>query len=284
MVADSLRLIAYVEPDTTGIIGVPRSGMIPAAAIATHCHLPLYELTSTGPRQLSAGGRGRWTVIPPSPKFLLVDDSSHSGAAMQNARRILSGRNVTYAAVYALTRQSVDVCARVLDSPHVFDWNIFNNGQVIGQAIDPRLRGDGFAFDFDGILCAEPPWRHTDEKEADVKRWMESVRPSRWIPRLHPLRMVVSFRLERHRPIIEAWLKRWGVQVKELVLHPATSFAERDKAFDVIAHKAERFRLSGCAVFVESCPQQAEIIARHSGRIVFCPPARRVFQGQGASQ
>jgi len=197
---------------------------------------------------------------------------------MAEARRILAGRQVTFAAVYTLRPDTVDVYARLLASPHIFDWNIFNNGQVTGTAVDPRLRGTGggFAFDFDGILCQEPTWTHTDARERDVQRWLDTVRPARWIPRLHELPAVVSYRLEKHRPIIERWLQRWGIRVRELVLHQAKTFSERDANFQ-IAHKAEWFRRSACSVFVESSILQAEEIAKHSKKIVMCPPARRVL-------
>jgi hypothetical protein len=91
------------SPATTSIIGVPRSGMIPAAAIATHCHLPLYELTAADPRRMDAGSRGfNGKVDAGRPKLLLVDDSSHNGGAMMRARHILREYSVMYAVVYIL--------------------------------------------------------------------------------------------------------------------------------------------------------------------------------------
>lgn len=278
LVEDGLELIRYVEPDTTGIIGVPRSGMIPAAAIATHCHLPLYELTPTGIRQMNAGSRGNnWIVTPGRAKFLLVDDSSHNGGAMQRARHILRSHRVTYAAVYTLTPHTVDVYSRLLDKIHIFDWNIFNNGLIQGRAIDPRLRGEGFMLDFDGILCPDPDVWHTDDDVGAVQAWLENVRPMRWIPRLARIPYIVSFRLEKHRPIIEKWLRKWRISVGRLILHPAETFAKRDANFNVLEHKAERFKQSGCTVFVESCPIQADMIAQYSGKPVLCPSAKRFY-------
>jgi hypothetical protein len=280
LVEDGLKLIQYVEPDTTGVIGVPRSGMIPAAAVATHCHLPLYELTGMGIRQMAAGSRGRnWIVPAGRPKFLLIDDSSHNGGAMNRARTILREHDVTYAAVYTLTPYTVDVYARLLDKVHIFDWNILNNGIVEGRAIDPRLRGEGFMLDFDGILCPDPDRWHTDADEKAVQKWLRDVRPMRWIPRLCRIPYIVSFRLEKHRPIIQKWLRQWRIPVDRLILHPAKTFAERDANFDVIEHKARRFKESGCSIFIESCPQQARVIADHSSKPVLCPSAKTFFFG-----
>ena len=62
-----------------------------------------------------------------------------------------------------------------------------------------------------------------------------------------------------------------------LILHPADSFAARDANFDVVEHKAKRFKASDCSIFIESCPQQARVIADQSGKPVLCPSAKRFF-------
>jgi len=129
---------------------------------------------------MSAGSRGfNWIVPTRRPKFLLIDDSSHNGGAMMRARQILREHDVTYAVVYTLTPHIVDVYARLLDKIHVFDWNILNNGIMQGMAIDPRLRGEGFMLDFDGILCPAPVRWHTDDDEEAAWAWMRDVKPLR---------------------------------------------------------------------------------------------------------
>jgi hypothetical protein len=84
---------------------------------------------------MAAGSRGfNWIVPTGKPKFLLIDDSSHNGGAMMRARSIMHEHDVTFAAVYTLTRDTVDVYARLLDKIHIFDWNILNNGIMQGMA------------------------------------------------------------------------------------------------------------------------------------------------------
>lgn len=275
---DALKLVQYVDPDTCGIIGVPRSGLIPAAIVATHCHLPLFELTRTGIRELGAGSRGgKWKVPYQNRKYLLIDDSSHNGGAMLRARNVLNGVNVTYAAVYTLTPETVDVYSRILDQVHIFDWNIFNNYILRGGAIDPRLRGEGFMMDWDGILSPDTTFRHTDKEEQRVIEWIQNVRPMRWIPRFSEIPYVVSFRLEKHRKYHEEWLNRWNIRVNNLVLHKASTFAERDSHFSVAEHKGKRFKETACTIFVESCPKQSKIIAEVSGKPVLCPVERKFY-------
>jgi hypothetical protein len=41
LVTDTYKLVKYVPPDCQAIIGIPRSGMLPAAILATHLQLPL---------------------------------------------------------------------------------------------------------------------------------------------------------------------------------------------------------------------------------------------------
>src|SRR4051812_30935758 len=43
---DATLLAGLLPLDVAGIVGVPRSGLIPAAIVATYLHLPLYELTA----------------------------------------------------------------------------------------------------------------------------------------------------------------------------------------------------------------------------------------------
>jgi len=160
LVTDSFELMEYVDPDTTGIVAIPRSGLIPATVIATHAHLPLFQLTNRGLQALGSGSRGR-NFPRGKEKLLVIDDSSHNGGAMRRARVLMRGRNATFAVVYTLTKNTVDVYARLLDKIHIFDWNILNNAISEGRAIDPRLRGVGYMLDWDGILNADTPFQPT---------------------------------------------------------------------------------------------------------------------------
>ena len=46
----------------------------------------------------------------------------------------------------------------------------------------------------------------------------------------------------------------------------------------IAAHKARAFAASGCGLFVESAPSQAEAIHALTGLPVACPRAERVWQ------
>jgi hypothetical protein len=92
LAADAVILASLFPPDVVGIVGVARSGMIPAATVAALLHLPLWELTADGLHLLNTGPRGL-----PRPdsrgRLAVVDDTVYSGTAMRRARGIL-GRGV----------------------------------------------------------------------------------------------------------------------------------------------------------------------------------------------
>lgn len=275
---DTARLLVPQLPhNLSGVCAVPRSGMLAASVIATHMHLPLWSLDGGRPRQLGHGGRGGSLVADPSGPLLVVDDTVYRGGAMSRSRDRMKGKPALFAAVYVTPqrRQAVDFHARVLHGPHLLEWNFVNNWPFIGRASHKAYRG-GLALDFDGILCFDP-----DVPDADAgpgldryRQWMVDARPQ-WLPRMLPVPLIVTARLERWRAETEEWLRRWRVQWKQLVMHPADRASARG---DVAAWKAGHFKRSACGFFAESDPRQAERIFQIAGRPVICPRAGKVHQ------
>lgn len=278
LVTDAKKLIQYVPSDCCGVITCFRSGAIPAGVVATTCHLPLWELTPTGLRLLGSGYRGARLPKVPEGTFILVDDTSHDGGQMTRARRTLAKHKVIYSAVYVKKPETVDCYAEILPSPHLLEWNLLGggNGLLSGQAIDPRLRGFGMGLDFDGILCEDSPFVHKDSEEDRVVNWILNATP-KYLPRYSEIPLVVSMRLEKHRPHIEAWLKKWGLHVKNLVLHPANSFSERDKHFNFAEHKGLTAAKFKTTLFIESDYRQGQGIARKAGCPVIVPSTAKVY-------
>lgn len=273
---DSLQLAKFLKPETAGIIAIPRSGLLPASILATVSHLPLFELMPDGNvRQIGSGGRGKFLAKPESPHWLCVDDSSHSGGKIAQAKKQLENYNVSFAVVYALDPSTVDHSVRTLDKVHLFQWNWTNNGIVCGRTYDQRIKG-GFGFDMDGVIAQDPNWAHTDKNEQDVIKWIETVKP-KFLPRYAEVEMICSFRLEKHRKQSEAWLKKWGVKYKQLILCEARSFKERDEHKNPAVQKAEALKRSTCKLFFESDPRQAKFISDMSGRAVIVPDTGQVF-------
>lgn len=262
LVADAVALAALLPADCAGVVGVPRSGMLPGSVIATHLHLPLHELTPAGPRRLNHGSRGGSLHRGPGP-LVVVDDTVYGGAAMLRARQVMRGAAAVFAAVYVRPERAdvVDYYARPLRSPHLLEWNFANNGPFAGHAANP-VYGRGIATDLDGILCH-------DEASGGPhgKPYL--------LPRAHAVRLIVTGRGERHRAGTEAWLREHGVRWERLEMLPDGVPLTVPTAAE---HKARHYATSGCGFFIESEPEQAAIIHRLTGKPVICPRAGRVYQ------
>lgn len=283
LAADSVVLAGKLPPNVSGIIGIPRSGMIPASIIATHLQLPLWELPPIGQlRHLGSGGRGYmgWAGDAAGP-MVVVDDTVYGGGSMSHARDQLRGRRVLFTCVYPTQRSSswVDYYGRVLSDLQILEWNTFNNGPWAGFSAHPEVFQSGIACDFDGILCEEPQVPDADDGPGleQYQQWLINARP-KWLPRRLPTRLIVTGRLETFRKETEDWLHKWGVRWDRLVMHPARTASERFRKNDVAQIKAIEYGKSSCGLFMESDPGQAETIFNITHRPVICPIVNRVWQ------
>ncbi|MBX3444250.1 MAG: phosphoribosyltransferase [Planctomyces sp.] len=267
---DTLALIPRLPPDITRVVGVARSGLIPASILAAHLHLPLATLDQQTGAIVDCGHGWRLRGAERrSGRTLIVDDTVHSGAGLANVRKItepLGDR--LFAAVYVRPQASPkpDVWSVDLIGPHYLEWNLFSS------PVTPHC-----AFDFDGILCHDVPPDHDD----DGGLYLDTIvnTPPLYLPRRTPVHIVTA-RLEKYRQHTLDWCAKWGVPVASLTMGTWATAQERWATPDVVpAFKAAAFdRLAregaifgGPPTFVESCPDQARRIAELSGRWTLCP-------------
>jgi hypothetical protein len=251
LVHQAVRFCGKIPPEIDAVCGVPRSGMIPASVIAAQLHLPLYSIDSRG-YVTNVGHGNRFEPKPEPKKFLYIDDTVASGAAI---RRLEAFKGVT-AAVYVNPRAKTkpDLYAVELELPHLLEWNLFNSGYV-----------SSMAFDMDGVLCHDMP--HTQP--------LETAKPYH-LPRRDVLPAIITGRLEQDRAVTESWLKRHGIRYKRLIMFPGTN-EDRNKPRAVSNYKAAEFIKLQLDWFVESCPSQAREIAERTGAWVICTGNGEVY-------
>jgi len=280
LIAASLELAADLDASQfVAVIAAARSGLIPAAAIATHYHLPLLAISPKRP-SLSLIGSGHRLGDPgrlPDGKTLLIDDTACSGQTLADIRRTLARyldpRTIATAAIYATPEAAatLDAAAFIYPKPHYLEWNFANS---------PYAKDT--AFDIDGLLCNDPPCYDTDP---DYQHHLTHAKP-RYLPRKWPA-VIISARCEAYRPQTETWLARNGVKTRELILWPGRA-DDRWQTPDTVANwKAETLkrlrRQWGIHHYAESDPRQAAVIADIAGIPVICPAARRVFDREMSS-
>ena len=253
LVRDAVDLANKLPSNAAGIIGIARSGVIPASLIATHLHLPLWIFRQSMGDIIPAGHGYRLGDRKQDGPLVFIDDTCMTGNSVRQARDIaakrLGGQPALFAVVYRnpdAQQADFDFWARELPHPHFLEWNLFNSIHL------PRM-----AFDFDGILTRDG-----------------SSTPQ-YLPRRTELRLIITGRTERLRAASLHWLGQWGVSVRRMIMW--TDGPTPTDPLVIARWKAEHFGRSTLRYFVESCPVQAQEIARLSRKRVICPAAAKVF-------
>jgi hypothetical protein len=276
LASDTLSLVPRLPPDITQIAAVSRSGLAPGTLLSMALHLPMIVIRHHQGDWVPAGNGWRLNEGTPKGKgkILVIDDTTMTGNSLKRTKNVIAkmpGEKI-YAAVYVnpAAIAKPDIWAMDLPWPHLLEWNLFNSVLL-----------DSFALDFDGILCHDCA-PGDDDDGPRYRRFLEETPPLHLV-RKRAAKLIVTARLERYRPDTLAWMDRWGVKAKQLIMGPWESLADR-RGSDVAAWKADAlqtFLAKRSAIqpkfYVESDSRQAARIAELTGRLVVCPPAGRCF-------
>lgn len=264
LLAGTQRLLRQIPPTITSIVGIARSGLLPATVLATERHLPLFAVDNWGINLVGAGTRSA-DLRHLGDEPLVVDDTLHNGGTLQ---QLLKDGHLdpswTKAVVYVRPEQRgmVHYYAEGLATPHILEWNIFNCPGAVH-----------IGCDLDGVICDNPP-PQVDDDGRRYLNWLEAVRPLH-LPRREPITAIITARLEKYREPTERWLDLWGVRYRSLVMGPWADNQERSRA-NVAQWKAERADATGCDIFLESEPG---LTVAMDGHCIRCSP---VYAGGGA--
>jgi uncharacterized HAD superfamily protein/hypoxanthine phosphoribosyltransferase len=257
---DVWRNLHRLPADIDVVVGVPRSGMLPATMIALARNLPLADLDGFAQGRLLSSGSTRREQAGSKPfaHVLVIDDSCRTGGSMTQARERLMhvAAKTTFAAVYGTGTRSpaIDFAFATVPEPRVFEWNVLHHPIVARSC-----------FDIDGVLCIDP----TEDENDDGPGYMQFLAEA--LPLHQPRReiaMLVTSRLEKYRTATEAWLARHGILYRELRMLDLPDAATRRRLGAHGSFKADVYRKSNCELFVESELAQAREIARRSGKFV----------------
>ncbi|MBR3662012.1 MAG: phosphoribosyl transferase [Alphaproteobacteria bacterium] len=253
----------YKIPDNIDlVVGIPRSGMIPAYMIGFLRNLPVCSLNEFMAGNLKRDGERKIKEITEEKlNILVIDDSCSSGRAMCRARQAVGNlsekHNIMYMAVYVLpgSEHYIDIYAEVVPNPRMFQWNYLNHPNI-----------EQCCFDIDGVLCYDPTPEQNDDGQEYI-RFLETARP-KYIPK-YKIGALVTSRLEKYRKHTEDWLKKNNISYNKLYMLNLPSKEERIRLNAHASFKSEVFAKKGL-VFYESEPKQAEEIALKTGKPVVC--------------
>lgn len=247
------------------VVGLPKSGMIPATIIASFLNVELLDIDAflfsyarrSGVRKINATST---EVV----RVLIVDDSINTGAEFKKTRERVTvlgpGFDYVYCAVYG---RSVDGHAHQADivmvgvpQPRVFQWNYRNH-----------IIAEHACFDMEGVLCLDPEEIDNDDGERYIKFCL-NAQPL-FIPK-QSISAIVTSRLEKFRAPTEEWLHTRGVKYNELIMLDLPSDEERRRLKAHAPFKAEVYKSRDELVFIESNWKQAQQIATLADKPVIC--------------
>lgn len=244
------------------IVGIPRSGMLPANLLALYLNKPFTDIDSFVEGRIYASGeRGAFINKTNTKQILVVDDSIYSGNALTKAKKklapIINDYDIKFAAIIASKEGSeiIDYFCEIIDTPRVFQWNIFHHNGYIPHS----------CFDIDGVLCQNPP---IDDDGPLYREYITNAIPL-YIPTLE-IDTLVTCRLEKYRKETEEWLKKNNVRYKHLVMLNMKTKEDRIKWGKHGQYKGDIYKKSNNILFVESSLSEAIEISKISNKPVFC--------------
>lgn len=258
-----LKRLHTVSRDIDLIVGVPRSGMLPANLLALYLNKPFTDIDSfIAGHIFKCGARGQFIDNKEFRKVLVIDDSISSGRAMIEVKEKLAERErdfeIIYSVVYMVSgkEEMVDHYFEMVALPRCFQWNILNH-TILEKS----------CFDIDGVLCVDP----TTEQNDDGERYIDFLLNATplYIPGAK-IGTLVTSRLEKYRPQTEEWLRRNGVKYDKLIMLDAPDMQARQRMNCHGSFKASEYKKSRYSLFVESEPHQAAQINQLTGKPVLC--------------
>jgi uncharacterized HAD superfamily protein/hypoxanthine phosphoribosyltransferase len=262
---DIKKNIGKLPLDIDLVVGIPRSGMIPAYMLGfilntRVCSIDEYIHGLTG----SHGDTRFKPANEKIEKVVVIDDTVSSGKAMSQARASIeragfAGIRYYYTAVYTDmgSEKHVDIALCKLTNPRMFQWNYLNHWLLTKACVD-----------LDGVLCRDPDPAKNDDGEKYREFIMNA--PPLHIPQ-HEVLAIVTSRLEKYRKETEMWLAEHKVAYSTLYMLPLETREERIRADCAAEYKAEIYKKLGNSVlFLESDREQAVKIAEMTGKTVIC--------------
>jgi uncharacterized HAD superfamily protein len=245
------------------VVGIPRSGMVPAYMLALRLNLPVIDIDGFLAGNPPIGGR-RLELADHKTinNILVVDDSIRFGGQLQKVKEKLQQKpefKYGYCTPFATSENKhfVDHSFELIDKPRIFQWNIMHSWIYEYSCVD-----------IDGVLCDDPSAEENDDGEKYIHFLLHA--PLKYKPAV-AVHTLVTNRLEKYRPQTEKWLSEKGIKYKELLMLDLPDRATRVRMGNYGSFKASVYeKKKDALLFIESDYNQSFKINELTGRAVFC--------------
>ena len=259
LIADTLLLAKRIPNKYDAIIGIPRSGLIPAAIIGFHFNLPVITPSEFVSNQYINSNRIKKSELK---RVLLVDDSIGSGRTLKKNIDLIKGVDIDTAVIYTNAKiHKLTYTFRQIIDPRIFQWNVLNHGHLKTACVD-----------IDGVLCKDPTIIEDDNKPNEIINHIINAEPLH-VPKL-PIFAIITNRIEKYRPETVGWLAKHNIKYEQLIMSHYNTAKERRNNFHRIGGngiwKGTECQRIGGAWFIESSYPQAIQIRNIIKSSVFC--------------
>lgn len=252
------------------ILGVPRSGMLPATLLALmfNVHLGTIEEFSKTGGVFETGLRLQFNPLGREiKKVLVVEDAVRNGGGIRKAKELFKDKlslDIKYSSVYITpgSEDKVDYFYKKVDFPRCFEWNCMHG--IISES----------CVDIDGVLCRDP----TDAENDDGPKYrdfMTNVKPI-----LLPSRKIINLvtcRLEKYRKLTEEWLEKHNIRYERLTMMDYPDGRSRARDGKHAEFKSEVYKDPDFKLFIESNELQAKKIAKLTNKPVLCVDNMKMY-------
>lgn len=264
------RLVDIKKLNVDLVVGIPKSGMVPATIISTYLNLPLTDVDSyTNGRFYT---RSKKITIPVdreniSLRVLLVDDTINTGNAMRNVLKSLPNNSdtITKFAVYGSPKnkpEDIDFVCEICPLPRAFQWNLWKHNEA-----------KNWGTDMDGVLCRDPTKKENDKGERLIK-FYETTDPRFLFTK--PIKYIITSRREKYRNITEKWLSEHGIQYQKLIMKPDHIKGGNASHSE---YKAKMITdLGDMHLYIESDQEQAKYISELTSVPIWCTDNQTLYK------
>lgn len=264
--AEDVKSFAVQLGEIGFVIGIPRSGLIPAAMLALFKNAKLGTIYDNTAIFISGGDRDTKTK---TRRLLFLDDSVDSGTTMNKIAETVStlktiGYEVERACMYVSEegKSFVNHYFKVLEGQRVFEWNLFHHKILENSCVD-----------IDGVICREIQGDEIDD-EGDKFKYRRFIRTAERIIRpRYTIHSLVSARTEEWRTDTSIWLVNNGIGFENLILPTERYHSDEEKA----KFKADYYEKSGTELFIESSDDIARMINEFTGRPVIATDTMKLY-------
>lgn len=264
---DIKKWVSQLPKDIDLVVGIPRSGLLPANLLALYKNLPLTDIEGLINNRIFNSGlrlKNNEDLLNSNKrlKILIVDDSVSSGRQINKIKQKVKNAtlpfDIFYAAVYAtpIGTKFVDFWYEIINQPRCFEWNIMHSDILKLSCVD-----------IDGVLCIDPLESENDD-DTKYKNFVQNAR-SLIIPSVE-IGWLVTCRLEKYRTLTEQWLANHNVKYRHLVMMNLPDKQSRIILNNHAEYKANIYTSTKANFFIESSYEQAIKIAKISGKEVYC--------------